>query len=133
MSTKSTVMGHWWVNCSRAIAAALLAIVFFPCTRAGGEDSPVWSPDHILYAVDSPGERVGKGQERERLVVFNQRGKKIAVAHICETEPDGTMRVGIRGCESWGWVDSTRLFCEGSINPSTGIYLVFDARSEERR
>jgi hypothetical protein len=39
------------------------------------------------------------------------------------------MRVGIRGCERWGWVDSTRLFCEGSFNPSGGIYLVFDAKS----
>ena len=88
-----------------------------------------WSPDHKLYAVDSPGRQVGKGQERERLEVFNEQGKEIAVAHVWLVEPDGTYRAGIRGCESWGWVDSTRLFCEGTINPQYGVYLVFDARS----
>jgi hypothetical protein len=89
----------------------------------------VWSPDHKLYAVDSPGRQVDKGQERERLVIFTEQGKKIAVAHVWLVEPDGTYRAGIRGCETWGWVDSTRLFCEGTINPNDGVYLVFDALS----
>jgi len=51
------------------------------------------------------------------------------LTHVWLVEPDGTSRAGIRGCESWGWVDSTRLFCEGTINPNYGVYLVFDART----
>jgi len=101
---------------------------------SGKSDEPeaekvVWSPDHKLYAVDAPGQQVGNGQERERLVIFTEQGKEIAVAHVWLVEPDGTYRAGIRGCESWGWVDATRLFCEGTINPQYGVYLVFDARS----
>lgn len=88
-----------------------------------------WSPDHKLYAIDSPGLQVGKGQERQRLVVFTYQGKKIAVAHVWLVEPDGTRRAGIRGCESWGWVDPARVFCQGTINPNDGVYLVFDAQS----
>ena len=88
-----------------------------------------WSPDHKLYAADSPGGQVGKGKDRERLEVFDAEGKAIAVAHVWLVEPDGTYRAGIRGCESWGWVDSTRVFCEGTINPDNGVLLVFDAKS----
>ncbi len=105
-------------------AAALLS-----CSHALGEGRVVWSPDHKLYAVSTPGERDGQGQERERLEVFTEDGRKIAVAHVWLVEPDGTYRAGIRGCESWGWVDSARLFCQGSASPSVGIYLLFDARS----
>lgn len=43
--------------------------------------------------------------------------------------PDGTGRVGIRGCESSGWIDSTRVYCEGTFNPSMVIYRWFDAMS----
>jgi hypothetical protein len=89
----------------------------------------VWSPDHKLYAVDSPGQQVGKGQERERLEIFTDQDKQVAVAHVWLVEPNGTNRAGIRGCESWGWVDSARVFCQGTADPDNGIYLVFDARS----
>jgi hypothetical protein len=89
----------------------------------------VWSPNHKLYAVDSPGLQVGKGQERERLEIFTEHGEQIAVAHVWLVEPNGTSRVGIRGCESWGWVDSKRVFCQGTVDPGNGFYLVFDARS----
>jgi hypothetical protein len=109
-------------------AAAACAAVLFLCSRATGA-TVVRSPDHKLYAVDSPGQQVGKGQERERLEIFTEQGKQIAVAHVWLVEPDGTARVGIRGCESWGWVDSTRLFCQGTAGPDSGVYLLFDARS----
>ena len=89
----------------------------------------VWSPDHKLYAVETPGRQVGKGQERERLIIFTEQGKEIAVAHVWLVEPDGTYRAGIRGCESWGWIDPARVFCQGMINPNDGVYLVFDAKS----
>jgi len=87
------------------------------------------SPDRTLYAVAERGQRVGKGEERERLVIYTARGARVAIAHVWLVEPDGVGRAGIRGCEDWGWVDSTRLFCEGTINPSTGIYLVFEAKT----
>jgi hypothetical protein len=96
---------------------------------AQGEDDHEWSPNRELYAVSEPGQQVGKGLERQRLVVYTKAGARVGIAHVWDVEPDGTPRVGIRGCESWGWLDNSRLFCEGSINPSTGIYLVFDARS----
>src|SRR5271169_5363662 len=112
----------------RTAAAVACAAVLFLCSRATGA-TVVWSPDHKLYAVDSPGQQVGKGQERERLEIFTEQGKQIAVAHVWLVEPDGTNRAGIRGCESWGWVDSARVFCEGIADPDNGIYLVFDARS----
>src|ERR1019366_7468205 len=105
------------------------ALALLVCAAAQGSGSILWSPDHKLYAVSLPGKRIEKGEERERFVIYTERGEEIAVAHIWEIEPDGTMRVGIRGCERWGWIESTRLFCEGSINPSTGVYLVFDAKS----
>ena len=89
------------------------------------------SPDRKLYTVKEQGQRVGQGEERERFSVFTSEGKPVSVLHIWLTEPDGTRRVGIRGCESSGWIDSTRFFCEGSLNPSTGIYLWFDARTGE--
>jgi hypothetical protein len=87
------------------------------------------SPDKQLYAVEQAGQRVGQGEERERVSVFTSAGKLVSVLHIWLTEPDGTLRVGIRGCESSGWIDSTRFFCEGTINPSTGVYLWFDAKT----
>src|SRR5712692_195131 len=87
------------------------------------------SPDRTLYVVAEPGQRVGKGEERERLVIHTAGGAQVAIAHVWLVEPDGTGRVGIRGCEDWGWVDNSRLFCRGTINPSTEIYLVFDAKT----
>jgi hypothetical protein len=112
----------------RTGATATCAAVLFVSSLATGA-TVVWSPDHKLYVVDSPGLQVGKGQERERLEIFTEQGERIAVAHVWLVEPDGTSRVGIRGCESWGWIDSTRVFCQGTIDPNNGIYLVFDARS----
>lgn len=107
-----------------AVFALLLLVV-----AAAAQPEPRWSPDNKYYAVNEAGRQVGKGQEKERFVVYTARGAQVAVAHVWEVEPNASVRVGIRGCESWGWVDNARLFCEGSINPSTGVYLVFDARS----
>jgi hypothetical protein len=87
------------------------------------------SPDNKLYAVEETGRRIGKGEERQRFSVFTSGGRLISVLHIWLTEPDGVVRVGIRGCESSGWIDSNRFFCEGSINPSTGVYRWFNART----
>jgi hypothetical protein len=121
--------------CSHAMGQTIVwphesKLTVSPSPKSGDSTQKVvWSPDHELYAVDFPGEQVGKGQERERLEIFTERGEKVAVAHVWLIEPDGTNRAGKRGCESWGWVDSTRLFCEGTINPDYGDYLVFDARS----
>jgi len=109
-------------------AAAAFAATLFLSSQATGA-AVAWSPDHKLYVVDAPGVEVGKGQERERLIIFNEQGKQVAVAHVWLVEPDGTNRAGIRGCESWGWVDSTRVFCQGTIDPGDGVYLLFDARS----
>ncbi len=112
----------------RMAATAIGVAALFLGSQSLGS-AVTWSPDHKRYAVDSRGQQVGKGEERERLEVFTERGDKIAVAHVWLVEPDGTQRVGIRGCEEWGWVDSTRLFCEGTVGPNVGVYLVFDARS----
>ena len=87
------------------------------------------SPDKKLYTVEEQGQKIGQGEERERFSVFTSGGQPVSVLHIWLTEPDGTGRVHIRGCESSGWIDSARFFCEGSINPSTGIYRWFDART----
>lgn len=87
------------------------------------------SPDKKLYAVSEEGQKVGQGEERERFSIFTSAGKLVSVLHIWLTQPDGIGRIGIRGCESSGWIDSTRFFCEGTLNPSLGIYLWFDART----
>lgn len=113
----------------KSVIAATCVAALLVCPYLMMGDAVVWSPDHKLYVVDSPGQKVGKGQERERLEVFTERGEKIADAHVWLVEPDGTNRAGIRGCESWGWVDSTRVFCQGTISPDDGVYLVFDAKS----
>jgi hypothetical protein len=85
------------------------------------------SPDGKLYAVSEDGPKEGKGEEIGRYGIFTADGKRVSVIHIWLTEPDGTGRVGLRGCESSGWIDAARFYCEGSINPSTGIYRWFDA------
>jgi len=87
------------------------------------------SPDKQLYAVCEKSQEIGRGEERERISVFSSEGKLVSVLHVWLTEPEGTDRVGIRGCESSGWIDSTRFFCDGSLNPSTGVYFWFDART----
>ena len=117
------------MNIGRARVVTFGALTLLAYSAAQGSDSILWSPDHKLYAVSLPGKRIEKGEERERFVIYTERGEEIAVAHIWNIEPDGTWRVGIRGCERWGWIESARLFCEGSINPSTGVYLEFDAKS----
>ena len=88
-----------------------------------------WSPNGKRYAVSEAGQETGNGQERQRLVIYTDAGVLTTVAHVWLVEPDGARRAGIRGCEAWGWVDESRIFCEGSINPSTGVYLVFDAET----
>ncbi len=87
------------------------------------------SPDKTLYAVEEDGQNAGQAEERERFSVFDINDKPVSVLHIWLREPNGTYRVGIRGCETSGWIDSARFYCEGTINPSTGVYLWFDARS----
>ncbi len=99
------------------------------CVPAFCQDERIWSPDRTLYAEDRAGEKVGQGQERERFVIYTSAGQQLAIAHVWLVQPDGAYRAGIRGCESWGWVDNARLYCEGSINPHVGIYLVFDAKT----
>jgi hypothetical protein len=89
----------------------------------------IQSPDNKLYAIEERGRKIGKGEERERFLVFAPGGRQVSVLHIWLTEPDGTGRTEIRGCESFGWIDSNRFFCEGNINPSNGIYRWFNARS----
>ena len=107
------------------LAVACLLVGGFGARLHGQERH--WSPSRKYYAVSQPGRTVGQGEEQERFVIYTGRGKRVSIAHIWTKEPTGARRVGIRGCERWGWIDDARLFCEGSINPSTGVYLVFDA------
>ena len=105
---------------------AMLLFASVACPLAA--QSPIASPDDKLYAVAQAGQKVGKGEEIGRFAIFRSAGDQPAsILHIWLTEPDGTARVGIRGCESFGWIDNTRFYCQGSINPSTGVYLWFDA------
>jgi len=87
------------------------------------------SPDGKLYAVEEDGPSTGKGEEIGRFGIFTAGGNRVSVIHVWVTEPDGTGRVGIRGCEWSGWIDSTRFYCEGSVNPSLLVYRWFDATS----
>jgi hypothetical protein len=82
----------------------------------------------VFYLRQLPNQH-GKGIERERLVVYSAAGKEVATAHVWLVEPDGTLRAGIRGCESFGWFDASRIFCRGSINPHMAIELIFDAQT----
>jgi hypothetical protein len=61
------------------------------------------------------------------LIIYSAEGKEIAVAHVWLAEPDGTIRGGIRGCESAGWLNSALIFCKGTFNPYQSVELVFDA------
>jgi hypothetical protein len=103
------------------------AIVMAVVAGALAGQTRIPSPDGKLYAVSEEGPKEGKGQEIDRFGIFTAQGTRVSVIHIWLTEPDGTGRVGIRGCERSGWIDSKRFYCEGSINPSTGIYRWFDA------
>jgi hypothetical protein len=107
----------------------MVAAIGLNTLQSSAQTSRKASPDRALYAMAERGQRVGAGEERERLVVYTASGAPVAVAHVWLVEPDGSRRAGIRGCEDWGWVDNTRLFCRGTINPSTEIYLVFDAKT----
>ncbi len=105
----------------------LLSSVQLPAQDENEEKN--WSPDQALYAMRLPGEKVGKGYARERFTIYAADGKQVSMIYLWEIEPDGTQTVGTRGCESFGWIDSNRFFCEGTINPSTGVYRYFDAKS----
>jgi hypothetical protein len=87
------------------------------------------SPDGKLYAVAEDGQKVGKGEEFARFFIFSADDKRLSVIHIWLTEPDGSPRVRIRGCESFGWIDSKKFYCQGTINPSTEVYRWFDAET----
>jgi hypothetical protein len=119
--------GHEWTGWLAAGMRAFVPIAFSAALLSAQTRIP--SPDKTLYAVQEKGQRIGQGEERERVSVFTSAGKLVSVLHIWLTESDGTFRVGIRGCESSGWIDSSRFFCEGSLNPSTGVYRWFDART----
>jgi len=94
------------------------------------QSEPKFSPENSRYASLERGRKVGKGEERSRIVVFAKSGQQLAIAHIWNVTPDGVqMGDTPRGCEDWGWIDKDRLFCQGSINPWTEAYLVFDASS----
>jgi len=101
-----------------ALSAALL------CARVR-----IPSPDNKFYAVEEKSQKVGQGEEIERVSIFTADGKLVSVLHVWLTEPDGMGRIYFRGCESSGWIDSTRFFCEGSFNPSQEIYRWFDVRT----
>jgi hypothetical protein len=106
---------------------ALVLITFSAAFLSAQERIP--SPDNKLYAVAGNGRKIDRGEERERFTVFTFQGRPISVLHIWLREPDGSYRTGIRGCESFGWIDSNRFFCEGSVNPSTGTHRWFNART----
>jgi hypothetical protein len=114
----------------RLFSIALLLLMgsaILPAQEETGEKH--WSPDRALYAIRMPGEKVGKGIARERFGIYAANGKQISMIYIWETDPDGAVIAPeIRGCEKWGWIDASRLFCEGSSNPSTGVYRYFNAR-----
>jgi hypothetical protein len=111
----------------RRAAFAVMATTLI--VRAAAQEQRQWSPDHRLYYVLEAGQQAGKGEDIQRFVVYSDTGRQVAVAHVWLTEPDGTQRVGIRGCERSGWVDAARFYCEGSFNPSGLIYRLFDART----
>lgn len=110
-----------------AVTALTLLIAVSAASRAAPDKIP--SPDNRLYAVSEKGQKIGEGEEIERFSIFTAGDKPVSVLHIWSTEPNGTARIGMRGCESSGWIDAARFFCEGSGNPSLGVYRWFDARS----
>ena len=116
------------------IAAIFGSTFFLNGVAFAGDDASVWSPDRNFYVrafyFNPPSKsESNKGVEREKLIVYSAAGKEVATAHIWLVEPDGTMRAGIRGCESFGWLDLTRIFCKGTINPHQSIELIFDAQT----
>ena len=114
----------------RLFSTALLLLMgsaMLPAQEETGEKH--WSPDRALYAIRMPGEKVAKGSARECFTIYAADGKRVSMIFIWDTEPDGADSIGIRGCESFGWIDSSRFLCEGTMNPSTGVYRYFDARS----
>jgi hypothetical protein len=104
-----------------------LVLLLRSSVAAQGERKP--SPDRTRYAVIGSSRVPGKGETRGQVLIYTNAGVLVAVASQWLVEPDGTGRVGVRGCERWGWVDDRRVFCEGTINPSTAIHRVFDATS----
>lgn len=83
----------------------------------------IWAPGRQHYALV---ERSDLEDWACRITIRSARGVKTAVAHAWRKQPDGTLRVSPREC-SLRWIDASRLACQGSINPSTLVHLVFDA------
>jgi hypothetical protein len=108
----------------RCAAASMLIISIGSIESLRAQDS-IPSPDSRLYAV----RETGRAGERERFTIFSSSGKRIAVLPISLADSNSTLRVGIRGCDQFGWIDNTRFFCEGSVNPSSGVYRWFHAIS----
>jgi hypothetical protein len=111
----------------------ILSVLILSCISSPAqeeEETKNWSPDGSFYAIDLPGAAVGKGRAQERFEIHAADGKLVSTIYVWTTEPDGSEQIpGIRGCEGSGWIDSTRFYCEGSSNPSMGIYRYFDAQS----
>ncbi len=105
------------------------AILIVASAAALAAQTRIPSPDGKLYAAEEDGPKEGPGEEMGRFGIFTTAGKRVSMIHVWVKEPNGTMRVGMRGCESSGWIDSTRFYCEGSGNPSMGIYRWFDVTS----
>jgi len=105
-----------------AIAAALLSLTAVQLSSQNINEGIEWSPDKKLYAIILPGKIVGKRESCQRFEIHVADSKPISMVYVGESDP------APRGCERWGWIDSKRIYCEGSLNPSTGVYLYYDAR-----
>jgi hypothetical protein len=108
------------------IAALLAGVLQAPQSVAKKE-----SPSRSMYAVLEPGKNGdgGAGDARGRIVIHDAAGSLIATADL---GPRPGSAIGLGDCEQWGWLDEARVFCENSLNPSSALHLVFDAKSGKR-
>lgn len=102
-----------------SIVLVIIGLIVVGTNPCFAKDSLLlWCPNHALRLkayFHAP--HAGRGEEIEEVVVFDSENKEVATAHVWLTEPDGTLRVRIRGCEKLGWLDNARFFCEGTASP----------------
>ncbi|NWF84132.1 MAG: hypothetical protein HXY18_09920 [Bryobacteraceae bacterium] len=105
-----------------------LALLFAACCVLAAEkavEERLWPPDHRHDAI------VEQGRSQEwscRIRIHSGGNREVSVATAWRRQPEGTGRNAPREC-AVQWVGNHRISCQGSINPSTRVLLLFGALS----
>src|SRR5260370_37481453 len=80
---------------------------------------PKWSPDGSRIVAGFISDRSADPKTHIELGVMTGSGKAVSRVPVFATQPDGTIRAGMRFVEDFGWFSNHELYASGSANPTT--------------